>query len=92
MNKNKKYIKNIAILAYSEQVLAEVSALDLQPELIKQIACDAAGYGKALYYDLYCFDKLTPSKIVVETPPVNEDWQAVNNRLSRAASFEFIPE
>ncbi|MEQ3513408.1 L-threonylcarbamoyladenylate synthase [Pseudoalteromonas sp. BZB3] len=84
--------KNIAVLAYSEQVLAELYRLGLQPEFIKQIASDAAGYGKGLYYDLYCLDKLTPAKIFVETPPVSDDWQAVNNRLSRAASFEFIPE
>ncbi|CAI06184.1 L-threonylcarbamoyladenylate synthase [Aromatoleum aromaticum] len=47
---------------------------------------DAAGYAHALYANLRDLDACGADFIVVETPPATPDWQAVNDRLRRAAA------
>lgn len=49
---------------------------------------DASSYGQCLYRSLAEADTLKPDEIWLERPPQGEDWNAVNDRLSRAA----IPE
>ncbi|WPC76616.1 L-threonylcarbamoyladenylate synthase [Vibrio porteresiae] len=46
---------------------------------------DAASYGKKLYRSLAEADKLQLDEIWLERPPQGEAWNAVNDRLSRAA-------
>ena len=50
-----------------------------------QMPIDAASYGKKLYRSLADADKLQPDEIWLERPPQGEAWNAVNDRLSRAA-------
>lgn len=47
---------------------------------------DAAGYAHTLYANLRELDACGADFIVVETPPATPDWQAVNDRLGRAAA------
>jgi L-threonylcarbamoyladenylate synthase len=46
----------------------------------------AAGYGHDLYANLRRLDAIGAGAILVETPPGSLDWEAVNDRLSRAAA------
>jgi L-threonylcarbamoyladenylate synthase len=50
------------------------------------MASDAVAFGRQLYVTLYQVDKMGVEKIIVEQPPMTEEWRAVNDRLSRAAS------
>ncbi len=51
------------------------------------ISEDAALYGKALYGTLFAIDKTQAKKIIVEAPPTGDEWRAINDRLSRAATY-----
>jgi L-threonylcarbamoyladenylate synthase len=48
-------------------------------------ASDAARYGHDLYANLRSLDDSGAKRIVVEAPPDSPDWEAVNDRLRRAA-------
>ena len=45
---------------------------------------DAAGYGRALYAELRVLDASEVDLILVESPPDQAEWQAINDRLRRA--------
>ena len=45
-----------------------------------------AGYGRALYANLRKLDESAAKRIVVEAPPDEPAWEAVNDRLARAAA------
>ncbi|MCK0512464.1 L-threonylcarbamoyladenylate synthase [Aromatoleum buckelii] len=47
---------------------------------------DAAGYAHALYANLRDLDACSADFIVVETLPATDEWQAINDRLGRAAA------
>lgn len=47
---------------------------------------DAVGYGHDLYANLRQLDASGAKRIVVEAPPDNPAWEAVNDRLARAAA------
>ncbi len=47
---------------------------------------DAVCYGHDLYANLRRLDASGAKRILVEAPPVNADWEAVNDRLARAAA------
>lgn len=47
---------------------------------------DAVGYAHDLYANLRHLDALGVARILVETPPESEEWQAVTDRLNRAAA------
>jgi L-threonylcarbamoyladenylate synthase len=51
-----------------------------------QAPADATGYGHDLYANLRRLDATGAGTILVETPPVSPDWEAVNDRLGRAAA------
>jgi L-threonylcarbamoyladenylate synthase len=51
-----------------------------------QAPADATGYGHDLYANLRRLDATGAGTILVETPPVSADWEAVNDRLGRAAA------
>jgi len=52
----------------------------------RQIAGEAAGFAHDIYALLRELDSLGLSRIVVQKPPQNENWRAVNDRLQRAAA------
>jgi L-threonylcarbamoyladenylate synthase len=47
---------------------------------------DAAAFARAIYAELHRCDESGAKLIVVETPPVEAAWQAIADRLQRAAS------
>ena len=49
---------------------------------------DAIGYGHDLYANLRALDAAGARLIVVEAPPRNPVWEAVNDRLARAAASD----
>lgn len=51
-----------------------------------QLPADAAGYARELYRALHLADECHPQCIVVEAPPLGEDWEAIWDRLRRATS------
>ena len=50
----------------------------------REIPGDAAGFAHDIYALLRELDSLGLSRIVVQKPPLNENWRAVNDRLQRA--------
>lgn len=53
---------------------------------------DAAAYAHALYANLRALDQAGCSAILVEQPPLDAEWAAVNDRLMRAATGSAIPD
>ncbi|HXF65220.1 MAG TPA: Sua5 family C-terminal domain-containing protein, partial [Burkholderiales bacterium] len=53
---------------------------------------DAAGYAHALYANLRRLDEAGCDAIVVEKPPHEPEWAAVNDRLARAAAGAPVPD
>lgn len=47
---------------------------------------DKAGYARELYLRLHDADSLQPRRILLETPPHDEAWLDVHDRLARAAT------
>jgi L-threonylcarbamoyladenylate synthase len=54
--------------------------------LIVPMPADAEGYAARLYATLHALDQRQLDRIVVDAPPDIEEWRAVRDRLSRAAS------
>ena len=52
----------------------------------RQISGEAAGFAHDLYALLRELDALGCARIVVQKPPQNENWRAVNDRLQRAVA------
>jgi L-threonylcarbamoyladenylate synthase len=50
------------------------------------LADDPAGYGRGLYAALRELDGRGFSRLLIEAPPQDESWQAVNDRLQRAVA------
>ena len=49
------------------------------------LPADAAGYGAQLYNALYAMEQSGATTLLVEKPPATPQWQAINDRLQRAA-------
>jgi L-threonylcarbamoyladenylate synthase len=49
---------------------------------------EPVGYARALYGELLACDHAGASVIVVEAPPEGREWQAILDRLSRAAAID----
>lgn len=75
---------NAGYMIYSAQARARLLALGLAPDEILQLPTDPVGYGKQLYASLHALDQLERDVLVVEQPPTEENWAAVNDRLRRA--------
>ena len=58
---------------------------------VSVIPHDAEAFARAIYAELHQCDEAGAELIVVETPPPGEAWQAIADRLSRAASPGPIP-
>jgi L-threonylcarbamoyladenylate synthase len=54
--------------------------------LLWPMPADAAGWAARLYRDLHQLDALGLDRIVVELPPDTVEWQAIRDRLLRAAT------
>ena len=52
----------------------------------------APEYASALYDKLHQADSVARDWIAVDTPPGSSDWEAVNDRLRRAAASDVIPK
>lgn len=77
---------NIAVLALREPLpTANVTSWITAPS-------DPARYGHDLYANLRKLDASGAKRIVVEAPPLNVAWEAVNDRLARAAAGAGILE
>jgi L-threonylcarbamoyladenylate synthase len=78
--------KRVAVLALSAQQ-------PLLPGLCWRAAPrEAAGYAHALYASLRELDEAGCDTIIVERPPQDAAWAAINDRLSRAAAGSPAPE
>ncbi|TVO50933.1 L-threonylcarbamoyladenylate synthase [Denitromonas halophila] len=51
-----------------------------------QLPGDPAGYARRLYGDLRRLDQCGATLLLIEAPPTSPEWQAVNDRLKRAAA------
>jgi L-threonylcarbamoyladenylate synthase len=69
---------------------AAVKRAEARGELVVTLArapgADAVSYGRALYAELRRLDKQGASRILVESVPESADWDAVRDRLTRAAA------
>jgi len=70
--------KKIGLLGYRQAVKAHAQVHDIR------LPQQAEAYAQALYAALRELDRLQLDLILVEQPPVTEDWRAVNDRLSKA--------
>ncbi len=78
------------LLANSSQRLAvlALTPLPTAPFWHSQMPHNARAYGRELYKQLYQADLSGAELIIVETPPTDDAWLAVQNRLMRAAYQE----
>ncbi|EJI85047.1 yrdC/Sua5 family protein, required for threonylcarbamoyladenosine (t(6)A) formation in tRNA [Alishewanella aestuarii B11] len=54
----------------------------------QQLPASAAAYGQQLYHQLFLADQQGVAQILVELPPHGPGWEAVQDRLRRAACHE----
>lgn len=74
-----------AVLAYSQPPFIEL------PHAWHMLPANAQGYAHDLYAALRELDAAGARMIVVEAPPAQENWQAVRDRLQRAAAGSGLP-
>ena len=55
-----------------------------------RLPAEKSGFARALYDALHTLDQAGANAIWLERPPMHEDWRDVHDRLSRAASREFL--
>lgn len=71
--------RKVALMHHAEQ-FTMISA-----KVKKQLSAQPAGYAHDLYAALRTMDDARADVIVVETPPTDEAWNGINDRLRRAA-------
>ncbi|MGD0814212.1 MAG: L-threonylcarbamoyladenylate synthase [Verrucomicrobiota bacterium] len=47
---------------------------------------DAEAFARAIYAELHCCDEAGAELIIVEAPPLGEEWRAIADRLTRASA------
>jgi L-threonylcarbamoyladenylate synthase len=82
--------KRVAVLGFSAKPRVKPSPVGVGVRNARQlvwISADAepASYAQGLYANLRTLDAAQTSVILVEAPPVAPAWDAINDRLSRAA-------
>ena len=82
--------KRVAVLAFATRPRLKPSPIGVgarNARTLMWIAADkdAVGYAQSLYANLRTLDAAGTAMILVETPPNSVPWEAVNDRLSRAA-------
>ena len=70
------------IISFSDALSNQLSSM-VNVKNIK-LPDDKPGYARMLYASLYQLDKSNASEIWLERPPGSDEWQDVNDRLSRA--------
>ena len=78
-----------ALPNHARIALAHTSALPMPAQGLvatERMPADKAGFARALYATLHALDRVGADEIWLETPPSDEDWRDVHDRLSRAAS------
>jgi L-threonylcarbamoyladenylate synthase len=73
----------VAVWTFSPDRLASQGGLD-----IESAPMDAVAYGRRLYAVLNDWDRAGYDLLCLEAPPVLPEWEAVHDRLRRAA-FSF---
>jgi L-threonylcarbamoyladenylate synthase len=71
--------KRVAVLSRKYALAPLAGFLQVAP-------ADATGYGQHLYADLRILDAKGADLIVVERPPRGAEWEAIHDRLARAAA------
>lgn len=74
--------ENINVLSYS----TELDTLSLAARKHRILPDNASGYAAGLYAALHDLDSVPANAIVIERPPVNTEWDAINNRLVRCVA------
>jgi L-threonylcarbamoyladenylate synthase len=82
--------KRAAVLALSAKPKLKPSPVGVgvrnaRPLVWLNAGTDPVGYAQSLYANLRTLDAAAAAVILVETPPTTVPWEAVNDRLSRAA-------
>ncbi len=70
--------RRVALMQHDAEVHAQVLARISMP-------VNPAGFAYALYAALRAMDNANADVIVVQTPPIDEAWNGINDRLRRAA-------
>lgn len=70
---------NVAVMHYSELDKSEKADFYKMPATKSE-------YARKLYETLYIIDSTKVNKIIVEKPPVSNDWADINDRLLKASS------
>lgn len=83
--------KRVAVLAFSAKPRLKPSPIGVGARIARTLMWiatdkDAVGYAQSLYANLRTLDAAGTAIILVETPPNGVPWEAVNDRLSRAAA------
>ena len=78
--------QNCHFIAYSPLLIEKLKSAKLPPSRWSQLENDAAQFGSQLYVTLFQVDNMKAQQIIIEQPPQDSVWDAVNDRLSRAAS------
>jgi L-threonylcarbamoyladenylate synthase len=83
--------KRVAVLALSAKPRLRPSPVGVgvrkaRPLVWVNAGSDAVGYAQSLYANLRTLDAAATAIILVEAPPTTVPWEAVNDRLSRAAT------
>jgi L-threonylcarbamoyladenylate synthase len=78
---------NCHFIVWSELMIEQCKKANIPISKWSNLENNAASFGKKLYVTLYQIDKSCPTQIIIEQPPQSDAWAAVNDRLSRAASY-----
>jgi len=83
--------KRVAVLAFSAKPRVKPSPVGVgvrnaRPLVWISAEADPASYAQGLYANLRTLDAAQTSIILVEAPPIAPAWEAVNDRLNRAAT------
>ena len=82
--------KRVAVLAFTAQPKVKPSPVGVGIRNARRLVwitgeADPAGYAQGLYANLRTLDAAETEMILVEAPPASTPWDAINDRLSRAA-------
>ena len=82
--------KRVAVLAFTAQPKVKPSPVGVGIRNARRLVwitgeADPVGYAQGLYANLRTLDAAETEMILVEAPPTSAPWDAINDRLSRAA-------
>ena len=83
--------RRAAVLAFSAKPKTKPSPVGVGVRNARRLlwitaGTDAVGYAQSLYANLRTLDAAATAMILVESPPTTAPWEAVNDRLGRAAT------